>query len=90
MSRFSGQESSRYAHRRDEVPTVKHFTPSQEPAEGLGVLLIFRLIEEASLKSTKKPFKKDIRILIEFLIDFLTILAPFWDPLGIHLGHFCF
>jgi galactokinase len=26
---------------------VKHFAPSQEPAEGLGVLLLFRLIEEA-------------------------------------------
>lgn len=26
---------------------MKHFTPSQEPAEGLGVLLLFRLIEEA-------------------------------------------
>lgn len=27
---------------------MKHFTPSQEPAEGLGVLLLFRLIEEAT------------------------------------------
>lgn len=26
---------------------MKHFTPSQDPAEGLGVLIVFRLIEEA-------------------------------------------
>ena len=26
---------------------MKHFTPSEEPAEGLGVLTVFRLIEEA-------------------------------------------
>tara|TARA_R110002072_G_scaffold4174_6_gene29596 strand:+ start:53260 stop:54459 length:1200 start_codon:yes stop_codon:yes gene_type:complete len=32
---------------RDEDPTVKHFTPSQELAEGLGVLTVCRLIEEA-------------------------------------------
>ncbi|MCK5945215.1 MAG: hypothetical protein KAI24_24715, partial [Planctomycetes bacterium] len=26
---------------------MQHFTPSQDPAEGLGVLMLFRLIEEA-------------------------------------------
>ena len=29
------------------LTTVQHFTPSQDPAEGLGVLTVFRLIEEA-------------------------------------------
>lgn len=33
--------------RRDEVPRVKFFEPSTDPAEGLGVLMLFRLIEES-------------------------------------------
>ena len=33
--------------RRDEASCVKFFEPSTDPAEGLGVLLLFRLIEEA-------------------------------------------
>ena len=33
--------------RGDEVPRVKFFEPSTDPAEGLGVLMLFRLIEES-------------------------------------------
>lgn len=38
---------------------MKHFTPSEEPAEGLGVLLLFRLIEEAlpSFFTTGRPIQ---------------------------------
>ena len=38
---------------------MKHFTPSEEPAEGLGVLLLFRLIEEAmpSFFETGRPIQ---------------------------------
>jgi hypothetical protein len=39
---------------------VKHFTPSTDPAEGLGVLMLFRLIEE----SVPDFFQPDRRILI--------------------------
>src|SRR5690606_30280407 len=37
-----------YARTCDEDPPVKHFTPSAEPDEGLGVLTVLRLIEEAA------------------------------------------
>ena len=38
---------------------VQHFTPSQDPAEGLGVLTVFRLIEEAMPKffAAGKPIR---------------------------------
>ncbi|MBL8755966.1 MAG: hypothetical protein JNK15_21905, partial [Planctomycetes bacterium] len=39
---------------------MKYFEPSQDPAEGLGVLLLFRLIEEA----VPAFFRPDRRILI--------------------------
>jgi len=44
----------------NRAPPVKHFTPSTDPAEGLGVLVLFRLIEE----SVPDFFQPDRRILI--------------------------
>ncbi len=38
-------------------------------------------------KSTKTAIKKDIPNVIDFLIVFLTILAPFWNPCLVQLGH---
>jgi galactokinase len=45
---------------RDEVSAVKFFRPSMDPAEGLGVLVLFRLIEEA----VPSFFRPDRRIRI--------------------------
>ena len=42
-----------------------------------------------SAKWTKKPFKKDIRILIEFFDRLFDNFGFILDPLGVHLGHFC-
>lgn len=36
-----------YARRRGRIPRVKHFVPSSTPAEGLGVMLLFELIDSA-------------------------------------------
>ena len=36
-----------YARRRGRSPRVKHFVPSSTPAEGLGVMLLFELIDSA-------------------------------------------
>ncbi len=44
----------------DEVRFVRYFQPSSDPAEGLGVLVLFRLIEE----SVPAFFRPDRRILI--------------------------
>ena len=48
------------AARPTTSPPVKHFTPSTDPAEGLGVLMLFRLIEE----SVPDFFRPDRRIVI--------------------------
>jgi galactokinase len=45
---------------RDETTPVRFFSPSSDPAEGLGVLMLFRLIEEA----VPAFFRPDRRILI--------------------------
>lgn len=47
MSRFSTLAGRAYAARYGEGRRLKHFTPSHDPAEGLGVLTVFQLIEEA-------------------------------------------
>jgi len=44
----------------DESAAVKYFAPSSDPAEGLGVLMLFRLIEEA----VPAFFRPDRRIVI--------------------------
>ena len=35
-----------------------------------------------------KSIPRGIQKMIEILIDFLTILAPFWEPSWSHVGHF--
>lgn len=47
VSSFPGQDTSYAARRRRAAMTLNLFTPSQDPAEGLGVLMLFRLVEEA-------------------------------------------
>ena len=37
-------------------------------------------------QTLQKAIKNPTKILIEFWIDFLVILAPFWDPFGPPLG----
>ena len=39
-------------------------------------------------KSPKMAIKKDVQFSIDLRIDFLLILAPFWDPCLIPLSHF--
>ena len=39
-------------------------------------------------KSFQKPIPGAINILIDFWMDFLSILAPTWDPTWGHGGHF--
>ena len=34
-----------------------------------------------------RAIKKEVRFLIDFFIDFWTLLAPFWEPCWGHLGH---
>ena len=40
-----------------------------------------------SIKIHKKSFLKGIYFLIDFCIDFLSILAQFWEPTWRHVGH---
>ncbi len=47
VSSFPGRDASYAAACCDAAMTLNHFTPSQDPAEGLGVLMLFRLVEEA-------------------------------------------
>ena len=39
-------------------------------------------------KSNKKSIPRGIKKMIDFCIDFLSILARFWEPSWSHVGHF--
>jgi galactokinase len=66
------------ASRRREAQRVKFFDPSQTPAEGLGVLVLFRLIEE----SVPAFFRADRRILIARAPGRLDVMGGFAEYSG--------